>query len=131
MTSPTAQTLAQTTLKAMVRIVDARAEKLGLRLSNKHVGDDVVSYRLWPGVTLPAAELAKLMAELQAKQSQPIRWYDHTKVGKGSVIYADMMWSRNLGLGQDVAVIVEVLRTEVVMLRLVANVSTYVYSRFS
>lgn len=121
--------LAIIVLKQVIKSVDKEAPLLGLNLSNKSEGTGIVSYRIW-ATEYPRDAIEALAVKIGARPSQSLRTYPQTKSGKGADVAADIVWVRNLGLGQDVAMIVEALRTGTVMLKFVANIQTYVYSRF-
>lgn len=111
------KTLAQQLLPKLANICDTQAG--GLSLSNKHQSLDVVSYRVW-GTELKIKDFTELFARLQVKPVQPLRWYEQS-AGKGRLMAADMIFSRNLGCGQSVNVAVEILHSGIIMLRLTTH----------
>lgn len=119
-------TVAQATLAQMVVALDKNQGTL--QLSNKHQSLDVVSYRVW-GEELRLKDFMPVFADLKVKQSQPFRWYE-TSQGRGKQVAADATFTRSLGMGQEVEVMIEILHSGSIMLRLTAKSGSYSFNRF-
>jgi hypothetical protein len=120
------KTLAQTHLARMLNVAESQDY---IRLSNKtvlHEGN-AVSFRMWGDVGPTLIDM--LATACGAKLVQQLRKYERP-LGIGERCMFDMRYARNLGMGEEVEIYIEVLRTGSMLVTFTAKSTGYKFTKF-